>query len=72
MIQVKELREVLKAHNEGMEGAFDPLRTHIDNQKKLFCTKNAGAIEGFIQKRVEEGVKQKFHKIVSLSRQPGP
>ena len=61
---MKELREVLKKHDRELGTVFDPLRAYIENEKKLFCIKNAGAIERMIKKRVEEGIKQKLPAVV--------
>jgi hypothetical protein len=64
VLQAKELRDALEERREGLEKAFDPLRDYIEKEKKLFCERNAGAIEKLIQRRVEEGVKRRLPKIV--------
>ena len=60
------MRERSKAHHQGLENAFKPLRDHIEHEKALFYNKHAKAIEKLIQKRVEEGVKRKLPGIVRV------
>jgi hypothetical protein len=57
----------LKVHREGLVDAFKPLREYIEQEKALFYTKHAKAIEGLIRKRVEEGVKRKLPAIVRIA-----
>ena len=64
MLQTKEFREILKKHEEELGTAFDPLRAYIENEKKLFCIRNAESIERMIKERVEEGIKQKLPAVV--------
>jgi hypothetical protein len=64
--QVKELRARTTELRDGVQSAFEPLRTQIEREKSLFYTKNAKAIEEIIRKRVEEGVKQRLPTAVRV------
>jgi len=65
MLQVQGFRERSKECREGIQVAFEPLRTHIEREKELFYAKNAEAIEKMIRGRVEDGIKSRLPIVVS-------
>jgi len=65
MLQVQGFRERSKEFREGIQVAFEPLRTYIEREKELFYAKNAEAIEKMIRGRVEDGIKSRLPIVVS-------
>ena len=57
---MKELKQRSEEFRDGLESAFEPLRTQIEREKSVFYTKNAEMIKEMIRKRVEDGVKRKI------------